>query len=83
LKPSIKFLNLRKVTKTLSNISFLEDETCPAHSLFQEGFTAYVPKVHYDQAIRALKYYNDMALQNKDSTASNLALQVLTDLGEI
>lgn len=55
MKPIIKWINTNKVRKTLSINGFKEDIICPAHSLENPGFTPYVNKSAYDNAVACIR----------------------------
>lgn len=54
MKPDIKYINLHKPRKTLSNTTFKEDIVFPAHTLETPAFAAYVHKRAFDYAVACI-----------------------------
>ena len=55
MKPDIKWINKTKPRRTLSNISWKEDTVYPAHTLKAAGFSPYVNRATFLEAVNCIK----------------------------
>lgn len=54
-KLDIKYIDLNKVRRTVSNVSFNEELVYQAYSADMQNRKPYISKSHYDLAVKALK----------------------------